>query len=803
MKIGHAGSAARLVTHILLTIICGTVVDVCCYAQVTCPTFGSKAPPTSVGTAENSGHRTEIQGDYLVIEYNAQSHDSFWYDYHHFHDPGGRDEIANKISRNASFLPVVYSREKIAVHVCNLHFTDQVSVATNPLTVPEGGADIRGTTPATPLPALTNTLDTLQVESPSGLTVLRSGVGFGTTSPVGTLTVSGVAPGSVSLGSGTPIYTSAQITVSGAQLAQLLYAFRQNADDLVESIQQTETSPSNRTLPGSLDAINKVLATLETKVTNDTASVSSYFHGSSPLPPDSKASASEKDAYNKFVVAAGNYGAFDEDVTAAQNLSAELTTLAGSLSAQGYGARAVTLQNNYEVFDGVMDFINLGLLQKNCSSVAAAAAPPAAKAPGLTALQVSQLTKSNLAELTNSELEAFSTAQIQSLTETQLSELNANQLRAVMKPRTDAPPSQPYSPDPPACSAFEKGKFEGFHNSYVQELSKLGESNSDQFETDTRASRQRMFDELEALKAQLGQIDIHTQAVFEKLNNWYDLSAVEQTDLLTPVSNNALMHISIAVQRGYTPFTLTDNPSATAPAPSAAPSSSSSAGAPAHTVKTVLIEVHRLANFNLAGGVMTIHVPTNSYSVVTSATPATVSPSNPAIYNGSCNGKSVALGGVPTTTTPTGGGAPITTYTAPTFSCITMTQQTDWQVAGMVGLSWYPWGRDYFPRRKGYTNYARNYAPSVLVASSITSFGSAFGGLNVEPFSGIDLFAGIASANRNVLPTGVAPNSAVATGYALPSTTQVHVGFSAGIAFDFGVFTQLFSKTTNPAGGLP
>jgi len=312
-----------------------------------------------------------------------------------------------------------------------------------------------------------------------------------------------------------------------------------------------------------------------------------------------------------------------------------------------------------------------------------------------------------------------------------------------------------------------------------------------------------MFDELDDLKKQLGQIDIRTQTMFEMLNNWYNVSAVEQTDLITPVSSNALMHISIAVQRGYTPFTLTDNPSATTPVSPAASATSNSTGAPAHTVKTILIEVHRIANFNLAAGVMTIHVPTSSYSVVQSAAPATVSATNPAIYNGSCNGTPVTLSGVPTTTTPTGGGAPITTYTAPTFSCVTMTQQTDWQVAGMAGLSWYPWGRDYFPRRKGYTNYARNYIPSVLVASSITSFGSAFGGLNFEPFSGIDFFGGIASANRNVLPTGVTPNSAVATGYTLPSTTQVHVGFSAGIAFDFGVFTQLFSKTTNPVGGLP
>lgn len=800
MKINHAGSGVRVVAHVLLTVFCVAAAGSYSFAQVPCPTFGSSSPPTTVGTAENNSQRTKIQGDYLVIEYNAQSHDSFWYDYHHFHDPGSRDETANDIFRNASFLPVVYSREKIAVHVCNLHFNDQVSVATNPLAVPEGGADIRGVTPTTALPSLTGTLDTLQVASATGLTVPLSGVGFGITSPVGTLTVAGVVPGTVSPSSGSPTYTSAQITVSGVQLAQLLYAFRKNADDLDESIQQTEETPSDRILPGSLDAILNVLDDIETKVKNDTAAVSGYFHKLPPPTPDNKAYSTDI-TYQNYVQAASNYGAFDEDVTAAQNLAAELTTLSSSLSAQGFGARAVTLQNNYEVLEGIMDFIDLGLDQRNCAP--AAAAPPPVNSPALTASQISQLTNTEIATLKASELEAFTTAQVQALTKTQLAELSKGQLQAVMKPRMDTPQSQAPSSYPPQCSAYEKGKYEAFHDSYVQELANLGETDPKKFEADARASRRRMFDDLAELKNQLGRVDIRAQAIFETLNNWYDVSAVEQTDLITPASSNALMHISIAVQRGYTPFTLAANPTAATTAPAAVAPSSSSTGTPAHTVKTVLIEVHRLANFNLAGGVMTIHVPTSSYSVVPSATPATASVTNPAIYNGSCNGNPVTLNGVPTTTAPSGGGAPVTTYTAPTYSCITVTQQTDWQVAGMVGLSWYPWGRDYFPRRKGYTNFGRNYYPSVLVASSITSFGSAFGGLNFEPFSGIDLFGGIASANRNVLPTGVAPNSAVAVGYTLPATTQVHVGFSAGIAFDFGVFTQLFSKTANPAGGLP
>lgn len=134
--------------------------------------------------------RPRVEGDYLVIEYNARSLQTFWHDYHH------RLEAPMRIDRNGSFIPVVYTKEKIAVHVCNLNFGDLLTVTTSPLGTPEGGADIRGTTPA-PIPSLTSTLDALQSGASTGGNTPVSSLGFAATAALGSTTVSGVSPGTL------------------------------------------------------------------------------------------------------------------------------------------------------------------------------------------------------------------------------------------------------------------------------------------------------------------------------------------------------------------------------------------------------------------------------------------------------------------------------------------------------------------------------------------------------------------------------------------------------------------------------
>lgn len=640
----------------------------------------------SIAIVNGTKERPPIEGDYLVIEYNARSLQTFWYDYH------DRGASAMRIDRNGSFIPVVDTKEKIAVHVCDLHFGDLLTVTTSPLGAPEGGADIRGTSPA-PLPALTNTLDSLQSGATSGGNTPVGGLGYGATNSLTSTTVSGVSPGTLVYDekNRTVTYTDANITASGEQIALMLYALQNNALAMIRGIEGTIAGwPRHSELfdymePGSVGYLNRESARLRDRIRDDS-----------------------KDT--------GNAAAFDADMTAVQSLSAELSTLSSALSTQAFGARAVTIQTNYGTILGILDFIQQGL---NCTR------------------------------------------------------------------QVDGAP----------CGQFEKDKFEAFQRAYNNKIEEITGTETKTYQSQVKHTQAEVMEALWKLGENLQDIDRNTGELFNTMNAWNNESTVEQTDVLPLITGNALMRISIIIQRGYTPFVLANTPSvvpsspttvAAAPAPPAASTST-----PPHAVKTILVEVHRVANFNLAGGVMLIHVPNSTYAVNASPTPATPSSSSPTGWTGSCNGKSVNIPAPP----PPSSGSP----TPPTYSCISATQKSPWQVAGMVGLTWYPWGRDYFPRHTGSSSYPRNLMPSLLLATSVTSLGNSMGAINWEPIGGIDVFAGVGSAHRNVLPNGVSTTTPLPSNYTLQTGTELHVGFTTGVAFDLGVFLQLFQKTS-PAG---
>lgn len=632
--------------------------------------------------------RPSVEGDYLVIEYNAQSLQTFWYDYHHPAD------VPMAIDRNGSLMPVVYSKEKIAVHVCNLHFGDLLTVTTSPIGAPEGGADIRGTTPAT-IPSLVSTLDSLQSGATTGGTAPVSSLGFGATTPLGntSISITGVTPGTVSYDKdGKPTYNGANVTASGEQVAIMMYSLETNAEAMVQAIydniagwQPTGTSPEEFE-PGSIGYLLSQATTLMGKV-----------HDDSVAPGSSR-----------------NAAAFDRDITAVQSFSAELSTLANALSNQAFGARALAIQNNYAALRGILEFIDQG---RHCTT---------------------------------------------------------------------------------PCNDFEKKKFNDFYKAYENKIKDFHETNyctfvdAAAFNECAAKTQTEMFSALRRLGERLRNIDSNTSAIFNEMNDWNDRSLVEQTDLITPATGNALLRISLIVQRGYTPFLLA-NIASTAPASTTAPAVGSSppsatTSTPPHAVKTILVEVHRLANFNLAGGMMVIHVPSTSYAVVAAPSPATANSASPTGWTGTCNG--IAVNVPASSTSPS---------TPPAYSCAVATQKTQWQLAGMVGIVWYPWGHDYFPRHRGFSSYRRNLMPSLLLATSVTSLGNAIGAINWEPIGGIDLFGGIGVAHRNVLAGGITTTTALPSSYSLQTATQVHAGFATGVAFDLNVFLQLFQKTA-PAG---
>ena len=300
---------------------------------------------------------------------------------------------------------------------------------------------------------------------------------------------------------------------------------------------------------------------------------------------------------------------------------------------------------------------------------------------------------------------------------------------------------------------------------------------------------------LDILRGRLGEIDLETTKLYDLMNEWYFRSGVEQTDLLPPLTENAMVRISIVVQRGYTPFTLANASGTITPAitANAVPTTVAAAttSTPAHAVKTISAQVHRVANFNLMGGVMFIHIPTASYGVQASPTVSVADSTSPTGYSGNCGGQKVS---VP---------APASGSTPPTYSCIVRTQQTQRQLAAMAGLVWYPWGHDFFPHHSGYANSGRNLLPSLLLATSVSSLGNAMGGVNWEPVNGLDFFAGIGSAHRTSLPSGLSVNTAVPTGTTITGVTSEHAGLTLGVGFDLSVITTLFSAKSTSVASMP
>jgi hypothetical protein len=154
--------------HFLATLLPGVAQSA--WAQNACPINADQHPTSSsqeLNVPEYAGYRQRVKGDYVVIEYSADTNKTSWTDYWRKNDFLSQNDNGQTIEQNGSFLPVIYTKEKIAVRVCGLHFTDVLTVTTSQSGLPEQGADIRGAAPVTPATSLSSTLDMLQ----SGTTI--------------------------------------------------------------------------------------------------------------------------------------------------------------------------------------------------------------------------------------------------------------------------------------------------------------------------------------------------------------------------------------------------------------------------------------------------------------------------------------------------------------------------------------------------------------------------------------------------------------------------------------------------------
>jgi hypothetical protein len=828
-----------------------------------CPVPPEIKPPSTSNTLivpKYRSYRPLVDGDYVVIEYNASQKKppseksdpnaglTSWTDYKRTFDFRKLNNTTQIIEANGSFLPVIYTKEKVAVRVCGLYFTDVLTVTTNPNGVPEGGADIRGATPVTPPASLSSTLDMLQSGVATGGTTNLPGLGLNAPTQVSSLAISGITPGSLGAEDQTPgkypTYTPATVTASGKQVALLLYSVAANAKELSRLIGRTEGEayPAIKIAtkaPMSLETPSHVNALLGMETPEETLE---------PIEPTPEASevpqAQEPRGEKKERAAPGsvrgvayilnrvlgnvktddgdpsNSAAFDKDLTDTQNVNAQISSLASALSSQAFASNALTLLNNFSTLVGVLDLANLARNPQYCQGI-----PPVLQPGKLSADDLKKINRTNLGNLTLSQVKGLDPDQIQD--KALMAEVQS--IRAALRvPSYTAPPG-----DEPLCSAFEKQKIADFWNSYNRELGDIvhgiaydttnpdrdanlncdaggltvaledpyqpnpDSKATDRFETFAGCRLDELSQKLNELRIHLRDIDEETTTLYDRMNEWYFRSRVEQTDLLPPLVSNGFVRISIVVQRGYAPFTLanasgTFTPTATA---NVLPTSTTaSTSTPAHAVKTILIEVHRVTNFNLMGGVMLIHIPTASYAVQASPTAAVATTTSPTGYSGTCGGKAVQV------PAPTSAPAPGQSVT---YGCILQTQKTEWQVAGMAGITWFPWGHDYFPRHSGYANFGRNLLPSLLVAISVTSLGNSMGAVNWEPVSGLDFFAGIASAHRTSLPSGLTINTPVAAGTTLSTITSEHVGLTLGLGFDLSTIVTLFSAKSTSVASMP
>jgi hypothetical protein len=738
---------------------------------------------------QGTNDRRAVEGDYVVIEYNEASRRAFWYDYRdHFREHPFVDRNHRFVPEYGSFLPVVDTKEKIAVHVCGLHFGDQLTVTTNPLVAPEGGADIRGVTSSSQTPNLTASLDAIQNPSITGSAITGGNLGYSTTPGLISPVVTGVTPGKFSTrgADGTATYTDGAITASGTQVALMMYATYMNAQSLIASVKQFELPSASKMdtysrgkVAGDDRAINKNLSIAIDPAPGSIEGIQREMHllGDIEL---AKQHLSKDDAT-----------AFDEDVNSTQILAGDITALSNAIAAQGFGARAVAIQNNYAALKGILDLS--GYKDIGTPIESDAASPGCAAQPEKTSTTTQTTAEQTVTVKTSTSGTTKTTTTTTVTTPNLLAGLTIDPKTAKLEPIPAATAT---------CDIGEQTAFENFKRAYVAELNKLAQqTHGNLLPPDTTLDASAIdnfqpastFEEIANLGADLKTIDDKAADIFNTMNEWYRDSKLEQTDLIAPATANYLMRVSIIVQRGYTPFTLASAPTPTgvavtvaAAAPVTATTSTSTAvttGTPAHAVETVLVEVHRVANFNLAGGPVVLHVPTKSYSVVPGTVPPTASPTMGTGYLGTC-------GGVPTLIPGTGSAT-----SAPAYSCVVQTQTTPWQVAAMVGVVWYPWRHDYFPRHSGFSNFRQNYYPSLLIATSVNTLGNALGAVNFEPITGVDLFAGVGSANSTRLPPGESLTTSVPSTYTFTGVTNVHTGISAGIALDLGIFTQLFTKS--------
>jgi hypothetical protein len=830
--------------------------------------------PDALATATRTKFsRHPISGDYFFVLYDAARNKAGWYDYRDpiKLDPQGFALPPHEIPLSGwNFLPTVYSREKIAVHVCNLRISDSLTVTMSPTPMPENGADFRGASPSTAV-SLAAATDSLLSSGATGVSAGPGTLGYSSSPALSAAATAGYSAGVTSAGKpnsdgtiGTPSYTDATITIAPDQLANLMSLLVHDSKSVQTDVAQFQlgTSPGGVALPGSIDHVSAEATALFLAL---------------PAVPAGVVQTQENPEYNP--------GMFNHYVDETSALAGEVNAIGTALTSTSLGARAETIRTNFATLHGIVqlaksiedtdDKLNTAAgssctnaqptVNALCTSVGQAQG--AAKCPPDAAAMCTDLTtavaRCGAVPLSVTAICA-KVGQAQVASGKSCTQIGLGAVSALCTANSLC--TQSAAPDTASCKVFEEQTFHRFLSKYCAGIglpdNAAHQHNPTCFDYGVDYAESAVVS-VDRLHTDLATLDSTVGAVFERMNDWYSNSRIDATDVLTPAGTNSVERINILIHRTYLPFTVvgssqlsssvagTGGGSAGGATSSAATgaggasggfggtgggagggaasasgggagasaaggaggggatasASTSAAGGAAvvsnagFTAETVLMEVHRRANFNIVGGALAMHIPTNNYTLVpevASQTPNanTATGQPPYIYPTKCNG--VAGQNVPVAT-PTSGPWPA----SEPYYCIARQQATSWQAAAMVGVAWFPLGRDYFPYGTGGSiRRLKNYSPSLLGATSVTSLGNFFLGPDVEPANGVNFFAGVAAGHQNTLPSGVSLNTpllpvgASNSPPALPTATHEKWGISLGVAFDVNVFTQIFGKAS-------
>src|ERR1035438_10494113 len=317
------------------------------------PAEGCTADNEARTAIVNHHWRPQAGADYFKLEYDVIGHQMRWFDYKHQGDPAGIEVL------NGSLLPVVYSREKVLVHINCLHPTDTVSIITNDIALPEQGADIRGvTSPASTATALAPTLDSLGSASPAGTALGTPGFGFGPPPTLASGTTSLFTPGSSKDGN---TYVDATINIAPEDLAIEAHALLNDITDAINSYNELETGKTTKfttdqiakitpgtsllddcsatsALPGSVCALQTVAG----KLMKDLCPADGTCGG-----PAGTGSASSLP--NDF-----SLSGFNDYLARTQTLVSQLNGLATGMNQAGLPARAIAIRENMESIIGIL-----------------------------------------------------------------------------------------------------------------------------------------------------------------------------------------------------------------------------------------------------------------------------------------------------------------------------------------------------------------------------------------------------------------------------------------------------------------